>query len=178
MTAVNAPNFNEPPPSVDNVLKFRAFGFVNVRIPAATVVTPENVLVPAKLSVPEPTCVSEPEPEITPAIVPLTVELKTSEPELLMLPVYEPLLNELDTINAPAGAIVTDPAYAFAPLNLSVPPLSTSPPAPESTPTNVPPVVVLKTSEPALLIFPVYEPEFSELATITAPIAETVSEPE
>ena len=64
------------------------------------------------------------------------------------------------------------PDKLFAPHSVSEPaPTCESEPAPDKTPESDPPVAVLNTRDPALLITPANVPEFRELATINAPEA-------
>ena len=155
---------------------------------------------PDKVNVPESTFFKAPFPDITPLSAndpPLTtskvppVEPSTTDFVLNVPPVLvninEPLLKnnepEVPRFCVPANANVpafklSGPVNVLTPLNVStLAPAWVSEPAPESTPPKVPLVVVLKVSEPALLMFPVYETVFNELATINAPTEAIVREP-
>jgi hypothetical protein len=160
---------------------------------------PVNTFTPVKFNVPASTLVRSPAPDKTPLNAsdpPLTtsnvppVEPSTTDFELNVPPVLvninEPLLknNEpaVPKFCVPANASVpafrlSGPVNVLTPLNVSIlAPACVSEPTPERTPLKVPLVVVLKVSDPALLMFPAYEPVFNELATIKVPEA-IVKEP-
>ena len=103
--------------------------------PAEIVVPPEKELLPESVSVPPPCFVSDPVPEIAPAIARLSARLTTSEALFVMSPEpSNPLVPPLPNWSTPAEIVVL-PELEWLPVIASVPvPVFTNAPEPVISP--------------------------------------------
>ena len=106
----------------------------NLRVPAATVVSPRYALAPLRVSAPAPCLATVPMPEITPLYAAASLRSKTSAALLTISPVTEPVTPPSPNWSVPP-VIWVPPVWMLSPDSTSVPaPFWTSLAAPEIAP--------------------------------------------